>query len=136
MHSAPRPASTRISRRQRQILLFCLDCLRERGFPPSIREIGTAVDLSSSSTVHSHLRSLEAKGFLRREHSKPRGMTVLCDPDKQPLPQDEAARLRQQLVEACAELEQAYRRIEELEQAVGAPVEGSNSYPQEVTREQ
>ena len=57
-------SKSRLSRRQEQILFFIRESVESRGFPPSIREIGEAVGLSSSSTVHSHLRSLETKGFL------------------------------------------------------------------------
>ena len=78
------PGSTqskaRLSRRQQQILEFIRESVLSRGFPPSIREIGEAVGLSSSSTVHSHLRSLETKGFLRRNPSKPRSIELLDGP--------------------------------------------------------
>ncbi|MBE0416280.1 MAG: transcriptional repressor LexA [Coriobacteriia bacterium] len=63
--------------RQRQILDFIRAEIHRRGFPPSVREIGEAVGLSSSSTVHSHLAALEDKGFLRRDPSKPRALEVL-----------------------------------------------------------
>lgn len=63
--------------RQRQILDFIRAEIHRRGFPPSVREIGEAVGLSSSSTVHSHLAALEAKGFIRRDPSKPRALEVL-----------------------------------------------------------
>ncbi|MDF1542451.1 MAG: transcriptional repressor LexA [Anaerosomatales bacterium] len=63
--------------RQRQILDFIRAEIHRRGFPPSVREIGEAVGLSSSSTVHSHLAALEEKGFLRRDPSKPRALEVL-----------------------------------------------------------
>ncbi|MFA5843555.1 MAG: transcriptional repressor LexA [Coriobacteriia bacterium] len=63
--------------RQRQILDFIRAEVHRRGFPPAVREIGEAVGLSSSSTVHSHLAALEAKGFLRRDPSKPRALEVL-----------------------------------------------------------
>lgn len=63
--------------RQRQILDFIRSEIHRRGFPPSVREIGEAVGLASSSTVHSHLAALEAKGFLRRDPSKPRALEVL-----------------------------------------------------------
>jgi len=63
--------------RQRQILDFIRAEIHRRGFPPSVREIGEAVGLSSSSTVHSHLAALESKGFLRRDPSKPRALEVL-----------------------------------------------------------
>jgi len=63
--------------RQRQILDFIRAEIHRRGFPPSVREIGEAVGLSSSSTVHAHLAALEDKGFLRRDPSKPRALEVL-----------------------------------------------------------
>lgn len=63
--------------RQREILDFIRAEIHRRGFPPSVREIGEAVGLSSSSTVHSHLAALEEKGFLRRDPSKPRALEVL-----------------------------------------------------------
>ncbi len=66
--------------RQRQILEFIKDEIRRKGYPPSVREIGQAVGLSSSSTVHGHLQSLEGKGYIRRDPTKPRAIEVL-DPD-------------------------------------------------------
>jgi len=73
-------SKTRLSRRQQQILEYIRESVLSRGFPPSIREIGEAVGLSSSSTVHSHLKSLETKGFLRRNPSKPRSIELLDSP--------------------------------------------------------
>lgn len=66
-----------LTKRQQQILDFIRAEIHRRGFPPAVREIGEAVGLSSSSTVHSHLAALEAKGFLRRDPSKPRALEVL-----------------------------------------------------------
>ncbi|MDP2182910.1 MAG: transcriptional repressor LexA [Actinomycetota bacterium] len=66
-----------LTNRQHQILDFIRGEIHRRGFPPSVREIGEAVGLSSSSTVHSHLAALETKGFLRRDPSKPRALEVL-----------------------------------------------------------
>lgn len=66
-----------LTRRQQQVLDFVRAEVHRRGYPPSVREIGEAVGLSSSSTVHSHLAALEAKGFLRRDPSKPRALEVL-----------------------------------------------------------
>ena len=71
------PSKNRLSRRQEQILFFIRESVESRGFPPSIREIGEAVGLSSSSTVHAHLRSLESKGYLKRNPSKPRSIELL-----------------------------------------------------------
>ena len=65
--------------RQRQVLEFIDSQVRERGYPPSVREIGEAVGLSSSSTVHAHLAALQEKGFLRRDPTKPRAIEVCFD---------------------------------------------------------
>ncbi len=66
-----------LTKRQQQILDFIRAEIHRCGYPPSVREIGVAVGLSSSSTVHSHLAALEAKGFVRRDPSKPRALEVL-----------------------------------------------------------
>ena len=54
--------------------------MRERGYPPSVREIGEAVGLTSPSTVHSHLASLQRMGYLKRDPTKPRAIEVRFDP--------------------------------------------------------
>lgn len=69
-----------LSGRQRSILDFIVAAQRERGFPPSVREIGEAVGLTSPSTVHTHLSTLQRRGFLRRDPSKPRAIEVSYDP--------------------------------------------------------
>ncbi|MDA8234156.1 MAG: transcriptional repressor LexA [Clostridia bacterium] len=66
-----------LSARQMSILDFIKKEIRTKGYPPSVREIGEAVGLSSSSTVHGHLAQLEAKGYLRRDATKPRAIEVL-----------------------------------------------------------
>jgi len=66
-----------ISNRQREILDLIRDTVAERGYPPSVREIGDAVGLSSPSTVHSHLSALVRTGYLRRDPSKPRAIEVI-----------------------------------------------------------
>ncbi len=63
--------------RQKQILEFIKRRTREKGYPPSVREIGENVGLSSSSTVHGHLARLEEKGFIHRDPSKPRAIEIL-----------------------------------------------------------
>jgi repressor LexA len=68
---------TDISTRQQEILDYIRDTVADRGYPPSVREIGEAVGLSSPSTVHSHLSTLEATGHLRRDPTKPRAIEVL-----------------------------------------------------------
>jgi len=74
-------APTRITDRQRQVLDFIEQQMRQRGFPPSVREIGEAVGLTSPSTVHSHLRTLTSLGYLRRDPTKPRAIEVRWDPN-------------------------------------------------------
>ncbi|HCV34620.1 MAG TPA: transcriptional repressor LexA [Acidimicrobiaceae bacterium] len=71
---------TGLTRRQQQILEFIDLQIRDRGYPPSVREIGQAVGLTSPSTVHSHLATLQDRGFIRRDPSKPRALEVCLDP--------------------------------------------------------
>ena len=66
-----------ISARQERILRFINKKIKESGYPPSVREIAKAVNLSSSATVHSHLKKLEAKGYLKRNPSKPRAISLM-----------------------------------------------------------
>ena len=72
--------SEQLTARQRGILDVIETSMRERGYPPSVREIGEAVGLTSPSTVHSHLASLERMGYLKRDPTKPRAMEVRFDP--------------------------------------------------------
>jgi len=76
MHDALTP-------RQQAILDFIKQHLRDKGFPPAVREIGQAVGLSSSSTVHAHLNSLEKKGYLQRDPLHPRAIAI-TDGSEQP----------------------------------------------------
>ena len=76
MTSAPQPAHTQLTDRQRGILDFIETNMRERGYPPSVREIGEAVGLSSSATVHNHLATLQKLGYLHRDPTKPRAIEV------------------------------------------------------------
>jgi repressor LexA len=66
--------------RQREILEFIDQQQRDLGYPPSVREIGSAVGLTSPSTVHSHLATLQRLGFIRRDPTKPRALEVHYDP--------------------------------------------------------
>ena len=68
---------TKLSKRQQDILNFIKDEVKSKGYPPSVREIGEAVGLASSSTVHGHLARLESKGLIRRDPTKPRAIEVL-----------------------------------------------------------
>lgn len=67
----------KISKRQQDILDFIKSEVKSKGYPPSVREIGAAVGLASSSTVHGHLARLESKGFIRRDPTKPRAIEIL-----------------------------------------------------------
>jgi repressor LexA len=74
------PTGGPLTARQRQVLEFIDSEVRQRGYPPSVREIGEAVGLSSPSTVHAHLAALQDKGYLRRDPSKPRAIEVTLEP--------------------------------------------------------
>ncbi|WP_214761293.1 transcriptional repressor LexA [Exiguobacterium sp. s146] len=67
----------KMSARQQQILDFIKTEVRAKGYPPSVREIGEAVGLASSSTVHGHLDRLEKRGLIRRDKTKPRAIEIL-----------------------------------------------------------
>lgn len=77
------PDAAGLTPRQRRVLAFIRDSVESRGYPPSMREIGVAVGLTSSSSVAHQLRSLETKGFLRRDPNRPRAVEVLL-PDDSP----------------------------------------------------
>ncbi|MDD4601180.1 LexA repressor [bioreactor metagenome] len=66
-----------LSSRQKQILNYIKETLHTKGYPPSVREIGQSVGLSSSSTVHNHLTKLAEMGFIRRDPTKPRAIEIL-----------------------------------------------------------
>ncbi|ADU30657.1 transcriptional repressor, LexA family [Evansella cellulosilytica DSM 2522] len=68
---------TKLSKRQQDILDYIKEEVKEKGYPPSVREIGEAVGLASSSTVHGHLSRLEKKGLIRRDPTKPRAIEVI-----------------------------------------------------------
>src|SRR5690625_6544398 len=67
----------KLSKRQQMILDYIKNEVYVKGYPPSVREIATAVGLASSSTVHGHLSRLEKKGFIRRDPTKPRASAGL-----------------------------------------------------------
>ncbi len=68
-----------LTQRQHDVLAFIEKTVSERGYPPSVREIGEGVGLASPSTVHSHLHTLQKLGYLRRDPTKPRAIEVLAD---------------------------------------------------------
>jgi repressor LexA len=69
----------KLTKRQREIAEFIKHYAAKYGYPPTVREIGKAVGLASSSTVHAHLANLEKYGILKRNPSKPRAMELLID---------------------------------------------------------
>jgi repressor LexA len=68
-----------LTERQRETLQLIAEMVDQRGYPPSVREIGEALGLASSSTVHSHLQALQRKGYLRIDPTKPRAIEVMFD---------------------------------------------------------
>ncbi|MCI0766074.1 MarR family transcriptional regulator [Bacillus sp. TL12] len=63
--------------RQAQILTFIQEKVVENGYPPTVREIGEAMDMSSTASVHFHLKALEKKGYIYRNPSKKRAIKIL-----------------------------------------------------------
>lgn len=72
-------AETKLTTRQQQIFEFIKRYTSDKGYPPTVRDIGQAIGLTSSSTVHAHLANLERLGMLRRDPTKPRAMEVIGD---------------------------------------------------------
>lgn len=70
-------ARDKLSKRQTAIYEFICDYTKERGYPPSVREIGAAVGLASPSTVHMHLKVLQERGYIKRDSKKPRTIEVV-----------------------------------------------------------
>ena len=68
-----------ISKKQEEILEYIKSQILQRGFPPAVREICDAVNLKSTSSVHSHLETLEKNGYIRRDPTKPRAIEILDD---------------------------------------------------------
>ncbi|MEG6615630.1 transcriptional repressor LexA [Peptococcaceae bacterium 1198_IL3148] len=68
-----------LNTREQSILNVIKENIRQKGYPPSVREIGQVVGLSSSSTVHSYLKRLEDKGYIRRDPTKPRAIEILSN---------------------------------------------------------
>src|ERR1700678_3145907 len=71
-----------LSGKRQRIVTLISDSQRDRGYPPSVREIGEAVGLASSATVHTHLAVLQREGYLSRDPSKPRAIQVHFDQDR------------------------------------------------------
>ena len=73
-------AEAELTAKRKEILDFIAQQQSKRGYPPSVREIGEAVGLTSSSTVHAHLNTLQKLGYLKRDPTKPRAIEVRYDP--------------------------------------------------------
>ena len=71
-------AQGKITAKQKEILDYIKEQILERGYPPAVREICEAVHLKSTSSVHSHLETLEKNGYIRRDPTKPRAIEI-CD---------------------------------------------------------
>ena len=72
-------SNEKLSAKQEEILDFIKQEILTKGYPPSVREIGEAVNLKSTSSVHAHLESLEKKGYIRKDPTKPRTIEVVDD---------------------------------------------------------
>ncbi len=72
-------AQGKISVKQQEILQYIKDTILSKGYPPAVREICEAVHLKSTSSVHSHLETLEQNGYIRRDPTKPRTIEILDD---------------------------------------------------------
>ncbi len=70
-----------LTERQKDIFQFIKRNVNDKGYPPSVREIGNAVGLQSSSTVHGHLAKLESKGYIKRDPTKPRAIEIVQESD-------------------------------------------------------
>ncbi len=93
MPDAPAAPGTGLTERQRRVLECISEAVERRGYPPSMREIGEAVGLTSPSSVAHQLSTLERKGFLRRDPRRPRAIEVVV-PDEQPAGGASVHRLR------------------------------------------
>lgn len=74
-----RMPNQKISAKQQEILQYIKDEILSKGYPPAVREICKAVHLKSTSSVHAHLETLEKKGYIRRDPTKPRAIEIIDD---------------------------------------------------------
>ena len=78
-----------LTKRQTEIFDFIKQTVQLKGYPPSVREIGEAVGLASSSTVHGHLSRLEEKGYIKRDPTKPRAIEIVSEQLGEPINMEE-----------------------------------------------
>ena len=69
----------KLTNRQKDVLDYVKSYIVSHGYPPTVREIGAALDTSSPATIHAHLKNLEKKGFIRKDFSKNRAIELLVD---------------------------------------------------------
>lgn len=72
-------SSNKLTPKQQEIFEYLKECLLKKGYPPAVREICDAVHLKSTSSVHAHLNTLEEKGYIRKDPTKPRAIEILDD---------------------------------------------------------
>lgn len=72
-------SSGNLSAKQQEILSYLKECILKKGYPPAVREICEAVHLKSTSSVHAHLETLEERGYIRKDPTKPRAIEILDD---------------------------------------------------------
>ncbi|MEU6290249.1 transcriptional repressor LexA [Streptomyces sp. NPDC046988] len=116
-----RPGADGLTDRQRRVLACITDSVKRRGYPPSMREIGKAVDLSSTSSVAHQLLALERKGFLHRDPHTPRAYALVQDAE--PNPSDAA-------------IEAAAQKAAKTASAIEAPLVGRIAAGTPITAEQ
>ena len=78
----------KLTRRQEDVLKYIKEFMVSKGYPPTIREIGKALDISSPATIHSHLKALEDKGVIKKDGSKNRAIELLVDNEFVPVNED------------------------------------------------
>ena len=78
----------KLTRRQDDVLKYIKEFMVSHGYPPTIREIGKALDISSPATIHSHLKGLEDKGFIKKDGSKNRAIELLVENEYAPIKED------------------------------------------------
>src|SRR5436853_142290 len=81
-HRRPQAVDLKVTKRQQEIVEFIKRYSARHGYPPTVRDIGKAIGLTSPSTVHAHLTNLEKVGLLRRDPSRPRALELLVDTAK------------------------------------------------------
>lgn len=74
----------KLTRRQEEILDYIKSYIVSHGYPPTVREIGSSLGVSSPATIHAHLNNLEAKGFIKKEETKNRAIELLVDNEYEP----------------------------------------------------